>query len=115
MIVCIDLDGTITAAPDFFAAEMFGLRLMGFEVHVLSGAENGIATPADKDLKRQLRHSLGVMKGVHYDKLAVINGPHDKIPKNKVRYMQQVGATHLIDNRKGNCKAAAKAGFGVFI
>jgi hypothetical protein len=109
MIVCYDLDGTITADPKFYRAEMDGHRSAGHEVHVLSAHEEGPATNAHLLAKSSLLHDLGL--GNSYDKLAVVDGPHKAIPRNKVAYMRSVGATHLVDNRKGNVRAAAKAGF----
>ena len=108
-IICVDLDGTISVDPEFFRAEMLGLRQRGHQVHVVSGMEHGKATPADVAAKRQELAKLG-MSG-SYDRLVVVDGPHSKIPKHKVAYMKKVGATHLVDNRKGNCRAAVKAGF----
>lgn len=108
-IVCVDLDGTISADPEFFRAEMLGLRQRGHQVHVLSGVEHGNATAADVAAKRRELAQLGMADS--YDQIAVVDGPHSKIPKHKVAYMRRVGATHLVDNRKGNCRAAIKAGF----
>lgn len=109
MIVCIDYDGTISADPEFYRAEMTGLRSRGHQVHVLSAVEHGLATAADK--ARVRKGLLALDMADCYDALAVVNGPHKKIPAHKVAYMRHVGATHLVDNRKGNVKAAVKAGF----
>lgn len=109
MIICYDLDDTLTADPDFYRAELDGHRAAGREVHVLSASESGTATNADLLAKSSLLHELGLARS--YDRLAVVDGPHDAIPANKVAYMRAVGARHLIDNRKGNVKAAVAAGF----
>lgn len=109
MIVCVDFDGTISADPEFFRAEMAGLRSRGHQVHVLSAAQHGNATPADLDRLKKRLAALGFAG--HYDAVAMVDGPHKAIPKHKVAYMRKVHATHLVDNRKGNCRAAVKAGF----
>lgn len=109
MIVAYDLDKTITADPGFYKAEMDGHRRAGHEVHVLSAVEDGEATNTDLARKSALLHELGLANC--YDRLAVVNGPHKAVPQNKVAYMRAVGATHLVDNRKANVMAAAKAGF----
>lgn len=109
MIVCYDLDGTLSLDPEFYRAEMDGHRQAGHEVHVLSAVEDGPATNADLLAKSSLLHELGLANS--YDKLAVVDGPHSAVPQNKVAYMRRAGATHLVDNRKANAKAAAAAGF----
>ena len=108
MIVCIDLDKTITADPEYFRAEMDGHRAAGHRVHVLSAMEEGTANNAALLAKSSLLHELGL--GNSYDRLAVVDGPHDAVPANKVEYMRAVGAGHLIDNRKDTCRAVKKAG-----
>ena len=99
MIVCVDLDGTISGAPDFYAAEMRGLLGAGHEVHVLTG---------DPQPERVLGR-LGLQRGRHYTCAAVV--PRRGIAAFKVAYMREVGATHLVDNRKANIRAARQAGF----
>ena len=116
-VVCYDLDDTLTAAPDFYRAEMAGHHLAGHGVHVLSAVEHGHATQADYDQKRDLLRGLGLAPYAH--ELAVVNGPHDAIPTNKIAYLKHVATTtgtpkrdvHLVDNRKANVRAAHKAGF----
>jgi len=112
MIVCIDYDRTITSDPSFFRGVMAGLRQAGHQVHVLSADEFGPPTPKRMEEVRRGLHQLGL--GGCYDAINLVAGPHKKIPRNKVAYMRKVGASHLIDNRKGNCKAAAKAGFTAY-
>lgn len=99
MIACIDLDGTLSADPSFYKAELRGLMQQGHSVHVLTGNPH-----AQDEL-----HQLGVEKGVHYSHLAMV--PRKHIASFKVAYMRHVGATHLIDNRKKNIRAARAAGF----
>lgn len=97
--VAIDFDRTISSDPHFYKAEMAGLMRQGDSVHVLTGnpaAEHKLA-------------ELGMVKGRDYTRVAVV--PRKHIAAAKVTYMAHVGATHLIDNRRKNCKAAVKAGF----
>ncbi len=97
--VCIDLDGTISADPGFYRAEAAGLMAKGHEVHVLSG----------NPLVQHKLAALGMVKGRDFTCAAVV--PRKHIATAKVAYMRKVGATHLVDNRKANVKAARKAGF----
>lgn len=95
----VDYDGTISADPEFYHAEMRGLMDRGHEVHVLTG--NPLA---EHDLAQ-----LGMVKGRDFTRVAVI--PKKHIAATKVAYMKHVGATHMIDNRHKNVKGARKAGF----
>lgn len=109
MIICVDLDGTITAAPSFYKALMDGLRSGGHEVVVLSGCAGERASPEEANAKAVILDSLGLARS--YDRLVVVAAPHNKVATPKVDYMTHVGACALIDNDKANVKAARKAGF----
>ena len=110
MIVCVDLDGTISDAPEFYKALMCGLRAEGHEVHVLSGVpDSSTVTPGDLTKKKAQLEELGC-DGC-YDKLVAVGGPEKNVAQAKVDYMTHVGASVLIDDRKRNIKAVQKAGF----
>lgn len=111
MIVCLDLDGTATADPEFYRHLTAGLRAEGIEVHVLSGHRPGPVSQDVVAMKESLLASLGFRRGEHYDQLAAVSGPEGKVPGGKVDYMRHVGASCLIDNSRPNVKAARKAGF----
>lgn len=99
MVVCIDLDGTVSADPEFYRAQMRGLMERGHQVHVLTGNPRAALELAE----------LGFVNGRDYTVLATV--PRKGIARFKVAYMGHVGATHLIDNRGKNVRAAVKAGF----
>jgi len=99
VIVAMDMDGTIGADPEYYRSEMRGLMDRGHQVHVLTGnpqAQHALA-------------QLGMVKGRDFTHVAVV--PEKHISRFKVAYMRHVGATHLVDNRRKNVKAAQKAGF----
>lgn len=98
-IVCVDLDGTVSADPSLFRAELRGLTAHGFQVHVLTG------NPHAEDELTQ----MGFTKGRDYS--TCVHVPRKHIARFKVAYMRHVGATTLIDNRAKNIKAARQAGF----
>lgn len=95
----VDFDGTISADPEFYRAEMRGLMDRGHEVHVVTGNRT-----AEHDLAQ-----LGMVKGRDFTRVVVI--PKKRIASTKVAYMRHVGATHIIDNRGKTCRKAVKAGF----
>lgn len=99
MVVCFDLDGTISADPALFGPEMRGLVTAGHQVHVLSGNPK-----APQELAQ-----LGFVPGRDYTHLAVV--PRKGVSHFKVAYMRAVGASALTDNRKKNIQAARRAGF----
>lgn len=101
MKVVTDFDGTITSDPEFYRGEMRGLMERGHEVHVVTGNPD-----AHHELQR-----LGFHKGLDYTHVVTV--PLKHIGHTKVAYMKQVGATHIIDNRKKTIKRARKAGFTV--
>jgi hypothetical protein len=106
---CFDLDDTVTSTPDQMRAIMAGLRAQGHQVHVLSAAHNGKATPNIVAQKRALLKSLGCANC--YDRLAVVDGGKKKVvAANKVAYLRRHDAAALIDNNKTNVKAATRAG-----
>lgn len=98
MIVCIDLDGTASADPAFYAAETRGLMQAGHQVHFLTGNEHAART----------LDGLGFRAGQNYTK--VVTAPRHGIGRFKVAYMKAVGATQLIDNRKKTIRLVRKAG-----
>ena len=108
MLICIDLDQTIGAAPDFYRTLMQGFKAQGCEVHVLTGTP-GPASQEELDAKKAQLDALGC--GGCYDKLVIVSGPEKNVADEKVSYMTHVGATALVDNLKKNVKAARKAGF----
>jgi len=108
LLICLDLDGTIGAAPEFYKALMEGLQAAGCEVHILTGSP-GVASQEELDAKKAQLDALGV--GDCYDKLVVVSGPEKDVATGKVAYMGHVGATALVDNEKRNVKAARKGGF----
>lgn len=111
MIVCVDLDHTITAAPEFYKTLMASLRPEGTQVHILSGTHTTEVTPEEVTEKLALLAKLGFQKGREYDEAVAVPGPEENVPASKVAYMQHVGATALFDDRKENIQAVRKAGF----
>lgn len=99
MISCYDMDGVITADPEFYRCEMRGLRARGHQVHILTGNPTALHRLAE----------MGFVKGREYDALGVV--PRQHIAVAKVAYMKSVGATHLVDNRRKTIRAVRKAGF----
>lgn len=99
MITVCDLDGTISADPEFYRSELRGLTARGHAVHVVTGNPHG----------DQVLSQLGFAKGLDYTKCVTV--PRKHIGQVKVAYMREVGATHIVDNRKKTIKLARKAGF----
>ena len=106
-----DLNDTITATPDLMRAICRGLRDAGHEIHILTGCQQENVTPDIGAEKFAQLAQAGFKQGRDYDKVVVVSGPEKHVARNKVQYMQHVGAAGLIDDRKRNVKAARKAGF----
>lgn len=111
-VICVDLHGTITKAPDLMRELLGTLRAAGWEVHVLTGEPDDSAKAEHIEKDMAILSELGL--GDCYDQIAVVANPKNHVAKLKVQYMKRVGAVLLIDNLKENCKAAKKAGFAAF-
>lgn len=96
--VAFDLDGTVSANPSYFKAEMEGLHRAGHRVFVLTGNPR-----AEEELSQ-----LGFVKNQHYD--GVVKVPRRHIAKAKVAVMKALGASVLVDNRFKTIRKLQKAG-----
>jgi hypothetical protein len=110
-LYCVDLDSTITAAPDVLRPILRGLKAANQQVHVLSG-DHGPVTAEVIRTKKRILTRLG-FDGC-YDHLNVVAGPEKRVASEKVAYMRAHNAKTLIDNSKRNVKAAHRAGFVAF-
>lgn len=112
MLVAVDLDGTIDAAPAELRSTMTALRAAGHLVIVCTGGQGD--TPEElqscAEAKRDYMATLGVVLGTAYDELVVVQHPDTAAPGDyaeaKATYLEQRGCDVLIDNDKGNAKAA---------
>lgn len=74
MNIAIDIDGTITRRPDFFAVMTRAIRATGGKVYVVTSRSN---TP---EVASQTRRELESY-GVEFDELVIIaDGERDRIP-----------------------------------
>lgn len=102
MLVACDIDGTLAAFPDELGALLQSLRAAGHTVHVVTGTDDSPATTVDCAEKAAYLQSLGC--GECWDAIAVLPPPH---AENKAAYLQDVGASVLIDNSKDAANAAS--------
>lgn len=101
MLVAVDVDGTIDAAPTTFLSLMQALRAAGHRVVVVTGCSAPTVTPQDLEDKATYLQNLGL--GEAYDELVVIADP---VVDAKVQWLKDNEADLLIDNRKATAKAA---------
>ena len=71
--IALDIDGTITAMPEFFATLSRAVRMAGGKVYVVTSRSNA---PDVRDVTR--RELKGY--GVEYDELVIIHDGKDRIP-----------------------------------
>jgi hypothetical protein len=74
VIFGFDIDGTISAAPEVFAAIMEALLERGHEVHVITGQTREV-TNADVERRVAQLAALGIFWGQHFDKLHLAGAP----------------------------------------
>ena len=108
MRIAVDIDGTIDANPDEMRSIMGSLMAAGHHVIVLTGTSDRVATQVDWDDKFDYLRSLGC--GAVWDQLVVV--PHGKgeVADVKAQWCKDNGVDVMIDNDKGNAKAAIDAG-----
>ena len=100
----VDLDGTITSAPEQMLEIMVALRAASHRVLILTGISDDPVTQADFDAKVALLTSLGC--GQCWDAMYILpHPPGADLPTMKAQLCQDLGVTVLIDNDKGNARA----------
>lgn len=104
MLVALDLNGTIDAAPREFQSLMSMLRSCGASIAVVTG-NDGPPKPEDYTEKEQYLASLGC--GECYDDLVLLDGTSDEnLAEAKAQWCAHHGVDVLVDNKKANAKAA---------
>lgn len=101
MLVAVDIDGTIDAAPTIFLSLMQALRAAGHRVVVVTGSAAPAVTEQDLQDKANYLQQLGLAEA--YDELVVVADPTDE---TKTQWLEDNGAALLVDNKKANAKAA---------
>lgn len=100
----VDVDGTITSAPEQMGAMMMALKAAAHQVIILTGVSGISASQQDFDEKTQLLTSLGC--GQCWDSMYIIpHAPGSDLPAMKADLCKQLGVDVLIDNDKNNAKA----------
>jgi hypothetical protein len=96
-----DIDGTITAAPEVFAAIMRALRRDGHIVHVITGQTTPV-TPEDTHARIKQLESLGIGTDC-YSRLH-LSGPPDWVT-DKAGYCRDVPMDFVFENDAAYAKA----------
>ena len=104
MLVGLDVDGTVDSDPALYLALMQALRCAGHRVVILTGCSREKVEQQDIADKETYLTSLGV--GEAYDELVVFADPPSEA---KAEWLEAHHADLLVDNDKGNAKAAAGA------
>ena len=109
MLVAVDLDGTISAAPVQMGAILRALRSAGCRVVVLTGVDDGSSSDqAGWDAKRAKLDAAGCPDC--WDELVLIGAQEPALADAKAAWCAANGAAVLIDNDKGNARASTAAG-----
>ena len=108
MKIAADIDGTIDANPDEMRSVLSALMQAGHYVVILTGTSEPPATKDDWDNKAAYLRSVGC--GACYDELVVVAHKKGELGDVKAQWCVDNGVDVLIDNDKGNAKAATKLG-----
>ena len=103
----------MNATPAEFLALMTGLRAAAVEVTVLTGTADPVANQDVFDAKAQYLTSLGL--GQCWDSMTVIAATGDDLSNAKAKWCVDNSCDILIDNDKGNARAAVAAGVALVL
>ena len=81
-----DIDGTITAEPEAYAAIMASLTAAGHWCHVITGTMDDAVTDDHTAKRRAQLEKHGILPGVHWNYLHIVTAPH---AINKAKYCEQ--------------------------
>lgn len=103
----VDIDGTISAAPDQMQDMLSALKACGHRISVLTGCSSEPVTQQDFDDKANFLNKLGF--GESYDDMTVISNKGN-LAKAKAQWCFDNSVDVLIDNNQSNCQQAVKTG-----
>ena len=105
--VVMDLDGTISYAPEEMAMMASALRAADHRVTVLTGTSNMPVTEHDFIAKTDYLRSLGF--GESYDDIVIISNKVDGgLAVAKSIYLRDIGADVYVDNSTANAEESAQ-------
>jgi hypothetical protein len=109
MLVAIDLDGTITAAPAQARQLLLDVMAGGGHVTVLTGIDDGSSpNQAGWDAKAAKLSAIGCADCWH--DMVLIGAQEPELAAAKADWCRSHGVSVFVDNTKANTKAAAAAG-----
>lgn len=107
--VAVDLDGTISAAPQQMQELCSALMAAGHRVSVVTGTANDTATQTDFDEKSNYLNALGM--GQSYTDMTVIpSSISGGLPNAKAKWAKSQSVDIAVDNSKANAKAYVNIG-----
>ena len=107
MVFGFDIDDTITAAPEVFAALGRSLIRCGHQVVIITGAEPHADTTHGSLAWRQGQLlQCGMLVGVHYDAIYIARGDsHAEIGRSKAGLCKSLNVALMIDDKSIFCHA----------
>lgn len=105
--IAVDVDGTLSAAPDQMQDICSALKACGHRISVLTGVSSNPVTQQDFDEKANFLNQLGL--GESYDDMTVISNKGN-LAKAKAQFCVDNDIDVLIDNSRANCQQAVAMG-----
>lgn len=105
--IAVDIDGTLSAAPQQFQDILSALKACGHRISVLTGVSSNPVTQQDFDEKANFLNQLGM--GQSYDDMTVISNKGN-LAKAKAQWCADNSIDVLIDNSRENCTQATSIG-----
>jgi hypothetical protein len=116
LLLAIDLNGSLDAAPGQLGPMLRALREAGHHVSVLTGVSTEDTNDPEAAWNSKVQQMIGLGVGDVWDDMTVFTaaeGPD--LAAAKAQYVKEHGVAVLIDNDRGNCTAAVEAGIPLAI
>ena len=110
LTVMVDIDGTISAAPQQFRDILGSLQNAGYHIVIVSGTNPNSPSGPTWDTKVAYLKDIGFT--TNWDELVVVSGD---LPQAKALWCQQNNCTVAIDNDKQNAQALVNAGVALVL
>ncbi len=105
--IAVDIDGTVSAAPNQMQDICSALKACGHRISILTGVSSDPVTQQDFDEKANFLNELGM--GQSYDDMTVISNKGN-LAKAKAKWCAGQGVDVMVDNNRANCDQAVSMG-----
>ena len=111
MLIAVDINGSLDAAPGQLGPLLRAARAAGHHVSIITGTPNEDTNDPKTAWATKVQQLTGLDCGDVWDDMTVVTAPEGpELAAAKAQWCKDNGAAVLIDNDRGNCTAAVEAG-----